>query len=586
LIIAHTARLLGSRLAFGVSFFFTVAEGFSVQPFPGSATEYGGATQYSLTIDDQAVTVLVPGKPAPGKPWVLAPSLYKLDSPPVAFMGRTQLELVQRGLHVVVMDLGNTFGAPSAIARWDGCYEAMTKTYGLSAKVALMGLSRQGLSIARWAAAHPGKVACLYMDKAVCDFKSWPGGKLDVGKGSVNDWAQLQKFYGFTSEAEALAYDQNPVDLAPQLVADGIPIIYLAGEADDVVPYAENGARMEQAYRELGGTFRLIMRQGEGHHPHGLEHPWPVADFVQVFTSRLPPPTQVDVAYGTHPRQVLHFWQAKADRPTPLLFFVHGGGWVGGHRLSGLGTLLTTMLERGISVVSIEYRFLEDGQQDGVEPPVHASLHDAARALQWVRSRAEAWNIDKQRIMASGGSAGACTSLWLAFHDDLADPASPDPVARESTRLLGAAVSGAQTTLDPLLMRQWIPNAFYGSHAFGIIRAVPRQPLSLAVGHFSHDLETFLAQREARLPQIEEYSPFSLATADDPPVYLLYRDPPAPQQRQRDPTHSANFGLLLQERLQQVGVGCELVYPGAREVRHPKLEDYLIERLTSVTLPE
>ena len=40
-------------------------------------------------------------------------------------------------------------------------------------------------------------------------------------------------------------------------------------------------------------------------------------------------------------------------------------------------------------------------------------------------------------------------SLWLAFHDDLADPQNDDPVARESTRLYCAAVNGAQVSLDP-----------------------------------------------------------------------------------------------------------------------------------------
>ncbi len=83
------------------------------------------------------------------------------------------------------------------------------------------------------------------------------------------------------------------------------------------------------------------------------------------------------------------------------------------------------MMQNGISVVSVEYRFIKEATADGVVPPVHGPLHDAARALQFVRSKADEWNIDKTRIAASGGSAGACTSLWLAFHSDLADPNSP-----------------------------------------------------------------------------------------------------------------------------------------------------------------
>ena len=130
----------------------------------------------------------------------------------------------------------------------------MTGKYGLAKKPVLMGLSREGLTIARWAAANPGKASCLYMDKAVCDFKSWPRGK------SANDWASLLKAYNFRDDAEALAFKENPADLAPKLIADKVANIYVTGGKDDWVPYSENGALMERQYKELGGVFELITR--------------------------------------------------------------------------------------------------------------------------------------------------------------------------------------------------------------------------------------------------------------------------------------------------------------------------------------
>ena len=150
----------------------------------------------------------------------------------------------------------------------------------------------------------------------------------------------------------------------------------------------------------------------------------------------VPEPTVFDVSYGPHVKQRMHFWKAESEKPTPLLFYIHGGGWQGGGRVSGMATLVPEMLKAGISVVSVEYRFIKEATEDGVVPPVKGPLHDAARALQFVRSKADEWNLDKTRIAASGGSAGACPSLWLAFHPDMADPNSDDPVARESTRLL------------------------------------------------------------------------------------------------------------------------------------------------------
>jgi acetyl esterase/lipase len=271
-------------------------------------------------------------------------------------------------------------------------------------------------------------------------------------------------------------------------------------------------------------------------------------------------PTLANVAYGTHERQVLDFWRADSARATPLVFHIHGGGWVNGDkaRVSGLERYLAA----GISVVSINYRFVTQAIRAGVEPPVRWPLEDAARALQFVRSRAAEWNLDPARVGATGGSAGACSSLWLAFHDDLADPRSPDPVARESTRLYCAAVNGAQTTLDPLQMKEWTPNSRYGGHAFG-------------VGAFPQ----FLAAREKILPWINEYSPYALVNAGDAPVHLFYNAPPALGQDQKDPTHTSNFGVKLQERCAAAGVACELVYPGAPGVRHTDATSYLIAML-------
>ena len=285
-------------------------------------------------------------------------------------------------------------------------------------------------------------------------------------------------------------------------------------------------------------------------------------------------PTLADVAYGLHERQVLDFYQAKSDKPTPLLFFIHGGGWVTGDKAGRTGPSVKPYLAAGISVVSINYRYSWQAQIAGIKPPVKAPLDDAARALQFVRSKAKEWNIDGRRIGASGGSAGACSSLWLAFHEDMAEPKSNDPISRESTRLLCAAVNGAQTSLDPAQLKEWTPNSRYGGHAFGFMDP--------------HDLKTrdkrfaeFLDHREDVLPWIREFSPIEHVSAGDPPVYLIYNAPPALGQDQKDPTHTANYGVKLQEKCREIGVPCELVYPGAPEVTHSTMDAYLIARLQS-----
>lgn len=281
------------------------------------------------------------------------------------------------------------------------------------------------------------------------------------------------------------------------------------------------------------------------------------------YADSVPQPTLSGIRYGDHERHILDFWKAPSDTPTPLVFVIHGGGWRNGskERISRFVDA-AALLKEGISVVAINYRLMKHAE--GLEPPVKAPLHDAARALQFVRSKAEEWNIDKGRIAATGGSAGACSSLWLLYHDDLAVSDSKGLIDRESTRLYCAAVTNAQTTLDPGQMKQWTPNSVYGGHAFGIT-----------------GFEVFLAERENILPWIQEYSPYALVSPDDPPVYLFYKAPPSIGEAQKDPTHTANFGVKLQERCVELGLECELMYPGASNVRYKSPTDYLIATLKS-----
>lgn len=273
-------------------------------------------------------------------------------------------------------------------------------------------------------------------------------------------------------------------------------------------------------------------------------------------------PTAANVAYGDHPRHRIDFYQAKSDRPTPLVLYIHGGGWRGGDKSRYSKATIKRYLDNGISYAAINYRFVQ--QAGDIKPPVKAPLYDAARALQFIRSKAKEWNLDKRRIGATGGSAGGCTSLWLAFHDDLADPKSKDPVARESTRLYCAAVLGAQTTLDPKILREWMPNYRYGAHAFGL-----------------KSFQELYEKRDKILPWIKEYSPMEHVSRDDPPIFMQYGGEKNPKKgdRPRDPTHSALLGLMLEEKLKAAGVEVILIYPGRSHPRYRSAPDFLIDRL-------
>ena len=127
-----------------------------------------------------------------------------------------------------------------------------------------------------------------------------------------------------------------------------------------------------------------------------------------------------------------------------------------------------------------------------------------------------------------------------------------------------------QTTLDPKQLLEWTPNAVYGGHAFGYVwdRSDP-----------TVEIRSFLADRDSVKDWIAEYSPYSLLTKEDPPVYLFYRNTPEKGQERKDPTHSSNYGALLAEKLDALGVEYDFVHSGVQAPRFKNMTEYLIHHL-------
>lgn len=246
-------------------------------------------------------------------------------------------------------------------------------------------------------------------------------------------------------------------------------------------------------------------------------------------------PTLRDVEYGPHERNKLDFWKAESTTPTPLVFYIHGGGWGAGSKEENKGPYLN-LLNNAVSYVSINYRLARGDNK------LPCSLLDAARALQFVRSKAKEWNIDPERIIATGGSAGGCSSLWLACHDNLANPKSEDKIERESTRLLAAAAISAQTTINAMLIHKRIGTS-----------ATNHSMIWKSVGAASPDdlFDNWEKYKDLAL----ECSPLTHLSTDDPTIYLTYNND-SPKPITRNGIHHAEFGRLFKEAADSLGTKC------------------------------
>ncbi|WP_201743701.1 alpha/beta fold hydrolase [Roseiconus nitratireducens] len=246
--------------------------------FPGKKSVWHGFQRYDFEVNGKAAVVVTPDQPAPGNPWVWHGEFFGHKPEP-------DIALLKRGFHVVYLSVPDMLGSPKAVEYWNGFYDELTGKYGLAKKAALVGLSRGGLYCYNWAIANPGNVACIYADAPVCDFKSWPGGR-GTGKGSPRDWELVLKEYGFHDDAEAIAYRKNPVDMLAPLARQRVPLLHVYGDSDEVVPWEENTGIVAERYRELGGSIELISKSGVGHHPHGLEDPTPIVEFIFRHASK------------------------------------------------------------------------------------------------------------------------------------------------------------------------------------------------------------------------------------------------------------------------------------------------------------
>ena len=274
------------------------------------------------------------------------------------------------------------------------------------------------------------------------------------------------------------------------------------------------------------------------------------------------------ISYGPYDENLFDIYLPASDEPTPLLIYIHGGGFTGGSRdTTNSEDFVMAYLEGGVAFATVDYRLLESPDPDGVIK----SLQDSTRCLQFIRYHAAQLNIDPSNIILMGGSAGAGTSLWIGFNDDMADPDNEDPVLRQSTRVTALIAIATQGTYD---IDKW-STVVFEEYELDLLEFADTLGLAQLLLDFLGitDVEEFdspetLAYR-ARVDMLD------LMDAEDPPFYAQNDlEPAIAPVTVNLAFHHANHALVLAERADEVGLE-HVVYMPALDIADPSGENSL-----------
>ena len=215
-------------------------------PLPGEVFEVEGRTAFVILPSPENQHTNRP------TPWVwYAPTLPKLPEARETWMFE---RFLAAGIAVAGVDVGESYGSPQGRAGSSALYRELVERRRFSRKPVLLARSRGGLMLYNWAAEHPESVSGIAGIYPVCNLRSWPG----LDKACVA--------YGLTAaQLDDQLAQHNPIDRLAPLAKAGVPIFHIHGNADTLVPLADNSAELARRYRDLGGSIRLRIPPGQGH---------------------------------------------------------------------------------------------------------------------------------------------------------------------------------------------------------------------------------------------------------------------------------------------------------------------------------
>lgn len=137
-------------------------------------------------------------------------------------------------------------------------------------------------------------------------------------------------------------------------------------------------------------------------------------------------PADHRIPYGTDPLQFGDLRLPPGPGPHPVAVIIHGGCWQAQYDLNHIGPVSAALTRAGIATWTPEYRRI--GNPGGGWP---GTFQDVARATDYLRTLAQQFPLDLNRVVLAGHSAGGHLALWLAARDNLPRESplfSPDPL--------------------------------------------------------------------------------------------------------------------------------------------------------------
>lgn len=231
-----------------------------------------GFEMHEFTFEDRLAVIVFPEKANEKKSWTIKTEYW--DAFP-----ETEIELLKRGYHVTYLKNNNRWGTKADADAKAHFTEYISREYGLAKKCIPVGMSCGGCHAVNFAGFHPECVQCMFIDAPVLNFVDIPA-NLSI-PGNAPMWEEFKAAYPGIKRADLLHFDNHPMNKAPILIENKIPILMLYGTDDTVVIYEQNGMMLEEIYADHPGLLTIVKRESQGHHPHGFPaRPDIVADWI------------------------------------------------------------------------------------------------------------------------------------------------------------------------------------------------------------------------------------------------------------------------------------------------------------------